>query len=564
MALVECVPNFSEGRDRAVIDAIAQALAGVPGATLLDVDPGSDTNRTVYTLVGEPASVSEAAFRGASRAVDLIDMSRHRGAHPRIGAMDVCPFVPIADVTMDDCVELARSVGRRIADSLGVPVYFYEHAATREERRSLAAIREGEYEGLPRRLADPAWRPDAGQPVFNARSGAFVVGARQFLIAYNVNLNTTDRRLAQEIALRIREAGRLKRDAGGAVAVDADGRQQREPGRLKAVRAIGWYIETYRQAQVSVNLLDFRTTPLHAVFETVRAEAETLGLIVTGSELVGLTPLAPLIEAGRYFLRRQGRSSGVAERDLVDLAVRSLGLAQLAPFDPDAKVIEYRVRTPRPLAALPVHRFVDEVSTDAPAPGGGSAAALAGALAAALVAMVANLTVGRKGYEADRDRLSALAERAQEIKDRLIAAIDADSAAFTRVLEATRLSAATIEQQAARTAALDQAWREATRIPLATAALCADAAALSEDVASSGLKASASDAGVAAALARAGAESAGLNVLINLDSLADAHLRAQCRREAADAVERARAASQRALAALDRQLGVPWYASVPS
>ncbi|MGH8251524.1 MAG: glutamate formimidoyltransferase, partial [Steroidobacteraceae bacterium] len=345
-ALVECVPNFSEGRDKAVIDAIARAISAVSGVRLLDVDPGADTNRTVYTFVGTPAAASEAAFQAAVAAASLIDMSRHQGAHPRMGALDVCPIVPVSGVTMDECVEVARALGRRLAEALALPVYFYEHAAMRPERRNLADIRAGEYEGLRQKLADPAWAPDAGPATFNARLGATVVGAREFLIAYNVNLNTRERKLANEVALNIREAGRLKRDVKGQVVTDADGRELRVPGRLKAVKAIGWTIEQYRQAQVSVNLLSYRTTPLHEVFETTREEAATLGLVVTGSELVGMMPLEPLVEAGRHFLRRQGRSTGLPERELVELAIQSLGLAQLAPFDPDKRIIEYAVRVP--------------------------------------------------------------------------------------------------------------------------------------------------------------------------------------------------------------------------
>ena len=534
--LVECVPNFSEGRNRAVIDAIAAAISGVSDVKLLDVDPGADTNRTVYTFVGTPEGVREAAFQAARRALELIDMSVHAGAHPRIGAMDVCPVVPISDVTMDECVEIARAIGARIGGELKLPVYFYEHAATSDARRSLADIRAGEYEGLPRKLQDPAWQPDCGPAVFNPRFGATVVGAREFLIAYNVNLNTRDRKLANEIALNIREGGRLKRDASGNPLHDDDGTPLKVPGRLKAVRAIGWYIEQYRQAQVSINLTSFRVSPLHVVFEAAREEAERLGLIVTGSELVGLTPLEPMIEAGRFYLRKQGRSAGVPERELVEMAVRSLGLDQLAPFDPGKKIIEYQFRKAGPLASLAVDRFVDEVSTDSPAPGGGSVAALAGSLASALAAMVANLTVGKKGYEAVWDELAALAERAQAVKAQLVRAIDEDTEAFGGVLAAMRLPKGTPEQQAARDDAVERAYQDATRVPLATARLCLEALALAAEAAAKGNASSASDAGVAALVARAGAEGAGLNVLTNLGSVRDERFKAECRREVAQLV----------------------------
>jgi glutamate formiminotransferase/formiminotetrahydrofolate cyclodeaminase len=526
--LVECVPNFSEGRDRAVIDAIAQALAGVSGVKLLDVDPGADTNRTVYTLVGPPEGVAEAAFRGARKAAELIDMTAHKGAHPRMGALDVCPFIPVADITMAECAELAKAVGRRIGDELQIPVYFYEHAAATEERRSLANIRAGEYEGLAEKLAQPSWAPDAGPARFNARSGGTVVGAREFLLAYNVNLNTLDRRLANEIALNLREGGRAKRDAQGQIVRDADGTSIKVPGRLKAVRAIGWYIDQYRQAQVSINLLDYTTTPLHVVFETAREEADKLGLIVTGSELVGLTPLAPLLEAGRYFLRKQRKSAGVPERELVEIAVRSMGLDQVAPFDPAKKIIEYHFAAAAPLMSMTAGRFVDEVSTESPAPGGGSVAALMGSLGAALATMVANLTVGKAGYEKAWEELAGMAERGQVIKDRLARAVDEDTDAFNRVMDAMRLPKGTPEQQAERDRALEAANKAAAEVPLQTARHCLAAIELAGIAADRGNRHSSSDAGVAALAARAGVEGAVLNVLINLGGIKDEAFRKRC------------------------------------
>ncbi len=526
--LVECVPNFSEGRDKAVIDAIAQAIAGVTGVKLLDVDPGADTNRTVYTFVGPPEPVQEAAFRGAQKAAELIDMAKHKGAHPRIGAMDVCPIVPVSDVTMEACVEIARAIGRRIGDELQIPIYFYEYAATSEDRRSLADIRTGEYEGLPIKLQDPHWKPDAGPAAFNARSGATVVGAREFLLAYNVNLNTRDRRLANEIALTIREGGRVKRDARGNPVHDAEGRPMKTAGRLKAVRAIGWYIDQYRQAQVSINLLNYKISPLHVVFETVREEAEKLGLIVTGSELVGLTPLQPMREAGEFYLRKQGKSPGVPERELIEIAIRSMGLDQVADFDPDKKIIEYHFRPAATLMSMPVNRFVDEVSTDSPAPGGGSVAALAGSLGAALAAMVANLTVGKKGYEGAWDELARLAQDGQRLQARLARAVDEDTEAFNAVMEANRLPKGTPEQQAARDRAIEDANQQAARVPLETARLSVEALELARVAAAKGNRNSASDAGVAALVARAGTEGAALNVLINLGSVKSDAFKQDC------------------------------------
>ena len=536
--LVECVPNISEGRDRDAIEAIAAEIRGVSGVTLLDVDPGADTNRTVYTFVGAPEPVVEAAVRMARRAAGLIDMSRHTGAHPRIGAIDVCPIVPVSDITMGECVEMARSLGRRLADELQIPIYFYEHAATHDERRSLANIRTGEYEGLREKLADPVWTPDCGPAVFNARLGATVVGAREFLIAYNVNLNTRDRRLAHEIALNIRETGRLQRDERGNAVAQADGTPARVPGRLKATRAIGWYIEEYRQAQVSINLLDFRATPLHVVFETVKEEAERLGLRVTGSELVGMTPLQPLVDAGRFYLRQQRKSAGAPESELIDLAVRSLGLEQLAPFDPQKKVVEYAVRPRAPLMSLPVSRFVDEVSSNTPVPGGGSAAALAGSLGAALAAMVGNLTVGRSEHD---DELSDMSERAQAAKQALADMVDEDARAFNRVMEAMRMPRSTEGERHARDRALQEAYRRAAEAPLEAARLSLAVLELARIAAFKGRKDAASDAGTAALLARAAVEGAALNVMINLQALDDDTFVRNCRSE----VDRARALARR-------------------
>ncbi len=551
--LVECVPNFSEGRDKSVVEAISRAIAGSAGV-LLDVDPGADTNRTVYTFVGEPEAVSEAAFRAAVTASGLIDMSKHAGAHPRMGALDVCPIVPVTGVTMDECVAAARALGRRMAEALALPVYFYEHAATQPGRRNLADLRAGEYEALEKKLADPAWMPDAGPAKFNARLGATVVGAREFLIAYNVNVNSREQKLANEVALNLREAGRLRRDAQGEVVRDAAGQELRVPGRLKAVKAIGWYIEQYRQAQVSINLLSYRTTPLHVVYETAREEAAKLGLVVTGSEIVGLTPLEPLVAAGRYYLERQGRSTGMPERELVEVAIQSLGLSQLSPFDPDKRVIEYAVRMPGPLVSMTVERFVDEVSSSSPAPGGGSVAALAGSLGAALAAMVANLTVGKKGYEAAWASSSALAERGQALKSALLAAVDDDTKAFDDVLAAMRLPKGTDAEKTARADAIAAAYEKATSVPLATARLCLAAIELAEEAARTGNRNSASDAGVGALLAKAGLEAAILNVRINLPSVREGAFKAATVAEIASLQSRSAQPLANTLAAVETAL----------
>jgi len=538
--LVECVPNISEGRDRDAIEAIAAEIRGVNGVALLDVDPGADTNRTVYTFVGPPDAVAEAAVRMARKAAALIDMSRHQGEHPRLGAIDVCPIVPVSGVTMAECVDIARALGRRLADELQIPIYFYEHAATRDERRSLASIRAGEYEGLPEKLANPTWVPDSGPPVFNPRLGATVVGAREFLIAYNVNLNTRDRRLAHEIALNIREAGRLRRDERGNGVTNPDGTPARVAGRLKATRAIGWYIEEYKQAQVSINLLDFRTTPLHVVFDTVKDEAERTGLRVTGSELVGMTPLQPLVDAGRFYLRMQRKSAGEPESELIDVAVRTLGLGQLAPFDAQKKIVEYAVRTPAPLMSLPVADFVDAVSSSTPVPGGGSAAALAGSLGAALAAMVANLTIGRSGH--DDQRLNDMAVQAQATKQRLTELVDEDARSFNRVMDAMRMPRTTDAERRARDQALQAAYRHAAEVPLETARLSLSVLELARVAALEGRADAASDAGASALLARAAVHGAALNVLINLQTLDDETFVRACR----DEVDRLRALARQA------------------
>jgi len=519
--IVECVPNFSEGRDKSVIDAIAKSIQAVQGVSLLDIDPGADTNRTVFTFVGDPDAVVEAAIRSAATARGLIDMAKHSGAHPRMGAMDVCPFVPVSGVTMEECVEIAKKAAARLATELSVPVYLYEHAASRPERRSLADIRSGEYEALPDKLGKPEWKPDFGPATFVPSWGATVVGARDFLVAYNVNLNTRDKKLANEVALAVREGGRAARDASGNIVKGADGKNVMVPGRLRHVRAIGWYIDTYRKAQVSINLTNYRETPLHIVYETVKEEAEKLGLSVCGSELVGLVPLAPLVEAGRHYLARMGKSQGAPESELIELAVATLGLDSVAPFDPDKKIIDYVARPAAPLVALSVASFIDEVSSDSPAPGGGSVAALAGSLAAALSAMVANLTVGKKGYETVWDAMSGMAVRAQAVKSALVRAVDADTNAFNAVMDAMKLPKSTSEEKAARDAALQVGYKSAIEVPLATAEACVEALELAL-LAVEGNRNSASDAGVAALMARAGVHGAALNVLINLGSVTDA------------------------------------------
>ncbi len=519
--LVECVPNFSEGRDRQKIDAITQVIASTPGVRLLDVDPGADTNRTVVTFVGSPAAVAEAAFLAIKRAAEVIDMRQHMGAHSRIGATDVCPFVPLDGVTMEDCVKLAREVGERVGRELGIPVYLYEEAATRPERRNLAEVRKGQYEGLRQKLADREWAPDFGPTAFNATAGATVMGAREFLIAYNVNLNTKDKRLATRIAQAIRESGGPKRDARGQFILDDKGEKVMEPGRLQCCKATGWYIDAYGFAQVSINLTNYKTTPLHVAFEECVKEAEKIGVRVTGSELVGLIPKQALLMAGSYFLEKQGLSAGQPEADLVEAAVLSLGLGQLGPFDSKKKVIEYAVLEEPRLVSMSVRDFVDVLSTASPTPGGGSVAALCGSLGAALAAMVGNLTVGKKGYEEQDAEMRRVAVAGQALKDELLAAVDSDSAAYDAVMSATRLPKKTREEEEARLAAMARANREAAMVPLEVMRATARVAELTETVGEHGFKPSLSDAGVAAAAARTASIGAYLNVRINLGQIED-------------------------------------------
>jgi glutamate formiminotransferase/formiminotetrahydrofolate cyclodeaminase len=516
--LIECVPNFSEGRDRHLIGEITDAVERVEGVQLLDVDPGAATNRTVVTFIGPPEAVEEAAFSAIKRASELIDMSTHHGEHPRMGATDVCPFVPLEEASMDDCIEIARRLGERVGRELAIPVFLYEHAAP-EGRRSLADVRRGEYEGLQHR----AQKPDFG-PVYNASAGATAIGARQFLIAYNVNLNTKDRRLAHQIAQAVRELGTPGRNEDGTVRKDANQQTVFEPGRFKEVKGVGWYIDEYRRAQVSLNLTDFSESPLHLVFDACREEAAKLGLRVTGSELIGLVPRRALLAAGDHYLAAQGATAGVPETERIQAAILSLGLNELAPFDPNAKIIEYAFADRHGgLAGLPISSFVDELSIDTPAPGGGSAAALVGALAAALSAMVASLAYAKKGMESERREMRDLGITAQELKDWFVAAIDRDTDAFNAVLKARRLPRSTSAEIEARRAAIASADLGATLVPLEVLERSVDALELILTAATRGNPTSVTDAGVGGWCGLAAAEGASMNVRINLSGLEGDH-----------------------------------------
>ncbi len=522
MKLMECVPNFSEGRDHAVLDAIAAVIKGVNGVVLLDVDPGADTNRTVFTMAGEPEAVVEAAFVAIKKASELIDMSKHHGAHPRMGATDVCPFIPISGMTMEECADYARKLGKRVGEELGIPVYLYENAASKEEWRNLATVRSGEYEALAAKAKDPAWKPDFGPHTFNAKSGATAISAREFLIAYNINLNTRDKKKAHEIALSIRESGKPARDADGKLLKDAQGNKLNTPGLFTNCKAVGWFIDAYDRAQISINLTNYKVTPPHIVLDKVRELASEMGIQVTGSELVGLLPKAALVEAGKYYLAKMNESTGIPEKMIMETAIQSMGLSELAPFDLDKKVIEYAIAKQDSLVSMKLDAFCDLLSTDAPAPGGGSVAALCAAMSGALSSMVANLTIGKKGYETVQNEAFAIAPIGQDIKLKALECIDRDTDAFYAMMDAMRLPKKTEEEIALRNAMMEQSTQAAILAPLATLQLSLDALHLAARIAKIGNSNALSDAGVAALTALCAAKAANYNILINISGITDA------------------------------------------
>jgi len=546
--LVECVPNFSEGRDLAVIAEITAAIEAVDGVSLLDVDPGAATNRTVVTFVGSPNAVVEAAVAAGSTAAAVIDMAIHMGEHPRFGAMDVCPFVPVRGVSMDEVAALAIEAGRRLGEA-GTSVYLYEHAATAPHRRNLASVRAGEYEGLEEKLQDPQWAPDFGPATLNPRAGATAVGARDFLVAYNVNLNTTSTRRANAVAFDVREKGRMQRSGDpltGDIVRNEDDSPVWTPGSLRAVKAIGWFIDEYGIAQISMNLTDISVTPVHVAFDEVVDRAAARGLRVTGSEIVGMVPLHVLLDAGRHYLGKQQRSLGVGEDELVKIAVRSLGLEDLAPFDPMEKVIEYRLGERRrgDLVGRSVAEFVRVTAGDSPAPGGGSAAALAGALGAALGAMVANLSAHRRGWDHRWEEFSEWAVRGHDLAERLLELVDDDTAAFNAILEAWRLPSGTAAEDDARSQAVVAATRTAIEVPLQVMKTAGASFEVIAAMVETGLASSVTDAGVGALMARAAVQAAHLNVRVNAAALdareAEPYLaRAEAISAQVDAAERA-------------------------
>ena len=526
--LVECVPNYSEGRDKSVIDAIVAAIKTVEGIKVLDVDPGEATNRTVVTFVGEPGPVCEAAFRGAAKAQELIDMRTHHGAHPRSGATDVLPLIPVAGITLEECAQLARGLAERLYKELGIPCYCYEAAALKPERRNLAVCREGEYEALPEKMTDPARKPDFGGAwdLTAQKAGATNVGARNFLVAVNYNLNTTSTRRAMAVAFDVREKGRKAREGGsltGKLLKDENGKQIWIPGTLKGCKAIGWYIDEYGIAQVSMNITDIDTTPLHVAYEEVTRAAAARGLKVTGAEIVGLVPKKVLLEAGKFYLEKQQRSLGISEEEIVKIAVKSMSLDDLKPFYPKEKVIEYLMEDEgcKGLVDMTVEGFARETASESAAPGGGSISACMGAFAAALATMVANLSSHKRGWDERWKEFSDVAEEGQKLLDELLHLIDEDTAAFNRIMDVFSMPKGTEEEKAARAKAMEEATLYAAQVPLQTMEAALKTLPLALQMAREGNPASASDAGVAALAAVAGIKGARLNVRINAAGLTD-------------------------------------------
>jgi glutamate formiminotransferase/formiminotetrahydrofolate cyclodeaminase len=524
--LIECVPNFSEGNNLSIIKQITDQIESVPGIRLLDVDPGKATNRTVVTFVGAPEDVIEAAFRGIRKACEVIDMRHHKGEHPRFGATDVCPFVPVSGVTMEEAAEYARTLAARVGEELQIPVYCYEFAALEAKRKNLSNIRSGEYEGLPEKLKDPEWKPDYGPAEFVPRTGSVAIGARNFLVAYNVNLNTTSTRRANSIAFDIREAGRVLRDGDpitGPVIKDENGEPIRIPGSLKKVKAIGWYIEEYGIAQISINLNDISVTPIHIAFEEVCKKAIERGLRVTGSELVGLVPLDAMLQAGRYFLKKQQRSTGIPEKEIIKIAVKSLGLNDLKPFVPEEKIIEYILadQDNHPLIDMSLASFASETASESPAPGGGSISAYMGAMGAALGTMVANLSSHKRGWDDRWEEFSDWADKGMHYVHALTGMVDEDTLSFNRVMDAFALPKNNDDEKRIRKEAIQAATRYATEVPFKVMQLALESMDVIEAMAKIGNPNSVSDAGVGALAARSAVLGAFLNVKINARDLAD-------------------------------------------
>ncbi len=547
--LIECVPNFSEGRDMGVIKTITDEIEKVAGVRLLDVDPGAATNRTVVTLVGEPDAVIEAAFRAIKKASEIIDMSRHHGEHPRFGATDVCPLVPISNITMEETTVFAHKLAERVGRELAIPVYCYENAALSQERRNLANCRSGEYEGLPKKLDDPHWKPDFGPAVFNARTGAIAVGARDFLVAYNINLNTTSTRRANAVAFDIREKGRPVREGNpitGKIKKDGHGKEIWTPGALKACKAIGWFIEEYGIAQVSINLTNISVTSVHEAFEVSCQKAMERGMRVTGSELVGLVPKKALTDAGKYFLRKQQRSVGISEDQLIMIAVKSLGLDDLKPFNPGEKIIEYLLDDPKDkkLVGMTVEGFTNETASESAAPGGGSVSAYVAALGVSLGTMVANLSSHKSGWDERWEEFSVWAEKGQKLKDELLFLVDEDTKAFNKIMDAFGLPKNSDEEKKLRTSAIQDATRYAIEVPFRTMQKAYESFEIIRAMVDCGNPNSVTDAGVGALCIRTAVIGAYLNVKVNGAGFKDTEYLSVILKQADELVAMARTAEQ--------------------
>jgi len=521
--IIECVPNFSEGRDENIIKEICQAIESIDGIKLLDVDPGKATNRTVVTFVGEPHLVVEAAFQAIKKAAELIDMRNHSGEHPRMGATDVCPFIPISNITLEECAKWSKKLAKKVADELQIPTYLYEAAAQKPERKNLATIRSGEYEGLAQKILLPEWKPDFGNAEFNAKSGATVIGARNFLVAFNVNLNTTSVRRANSVAFDVREQGRVVTDANGKKVLDENGEPKREPGTCKAVKAIGWFIEEYGIAQVSMNLTDIGITPVHIAFDECVKSAHNRGMRVTGSELIGLIPLQAMLDAGKYFLKKQKRSVGVSEKELIKIAVKSMGLDDLQAFDPNKKIIEYvmRSKTEKRLVNMSLQAFADETASESMAPGGGSISAYVGALGVSLATMVANLSSHKQGWDKRWDEFGSWAEKGENIKQDLMKLVDEDTEAFNAIIQSFALPKSNDAEKQMRTKAIQDATLQAIEVPFKVMKKTWESIALIKAMVYEGNPNSITDAGVGMLCAKAAMYGAFMNVKINAQSLND-------------------------------------------
>jgi glutamate formiminotransferase/formiminotetrahydrofolate cyclodeaminase len=559
MQLIECVPNFSEGNDLHIIKQITDAIEAVEGVKLLNVDPGKATNRTVVTFVGEPQAVVHAAFAGIAKAAELIDMSKHKGEHPRMGATDVCPFIPISNISMEETASYAQQLAEMVGEKLGIAVYLYEAAQANEKRKNLSIIRAGEYEGFFKKIKEAEWKPDFGPAEHSAKSGSTVIGARDFLVAYNVNLNTTSTRRANAIAFDVREAGRVKREGNpitGKIVTDEHGNAVSIPGTLKAVKAIGWFIEEYGVAQISMNLTNINITPVHIAFDEVSRSANSRGIRVTGSELVGLVPLKSMLDAGKYFLEKQQRSTGVSEKELIKIAVKSLGLDELAPFEADKRIIEYLLHDIQneKLINMDLRAFADETASESPAPGGGSISAYMGSLGVSLATMVANLSSHKAGWDERWKEFSDYAEQGQKIKDELLQLVDEDTNAFNKIMSAFGLPKSNDEEKKARTAAIQAATKYAIEIPFRVMKLSADAMPMIKAMAEIGNPASVSDAGVGALSVRSAVMGAYMNVRINSKDLADKDFVNQVLAEGAAIVKRTQELEQEVIAIIESKM----------